>query len=369
MQRETKTRFRLPSPGEAMFIFMSAFSLLLILRNSDAAIKYIGSGLVLCARTVIPSLFPFMVISELVVSSGLSELAGKYLNRPLGFIFGISGVSSSAVLLGALCGFPIGSRTAVALFDNGLIDKKETARLLSFCNNPSSAFLISAVGTSLYARREVGVMLYSVTLINALIIGIAQRIFTPRRRANMNHISKNSPSGISAFTNSVTRSAEAMLIICAYVIFFSAIIGCLSDLLLTLNCSGAVMAFIYGSLEISGGVAAASSLGLTRSGLTLAAFIVGWSGLSVHFQIISVTAKRGLPLRPYFIAKLIQGLMNALSVYIILTFFPSLLDASVPAASAAAASPLYFRYAAAVTISFAAALPAALRKGAQNRHI
>lgn len=310
-----------------------------------------------------------MVISELVVSSGLSELAGKYLNRPLGFIFGISGVSSSAVLLGALCGFPIGARTAVSLFDNGLIDKKETARLLSFCNNPSSAFLISAVGTSLYASREVGVMLYSVTLINALIVGVAQRIFSPRRRANTNHISKTSPSGINAFTDSVTRSAEAMLIICAYVIFFSAIIGCLSDLLLMLNCSGAAMAFIYGALELSGGVAAASSLGLTRSGLALAAFIVGWSGLSVHFQIISVTGGRGLPLKPYFIAKLIQGAMNALWVFIILTFFPSLLDEPVPAASAAATSPFYFKYAAAVTLSFVAALPAVLRKGERNRHI
>ncbi len=62
-----------PSAGQVGFLLMSTFCFILVLRNSDAAIEYMGRGLTLCARTVIPSLFPFMVISELLVSSGAGE--------------------------------------------------------------------------------------------------------------------------------------------------------------------------------------------------------------------------------------------------------------------------------------------------------
>ena len=66
-----------PTAGQVGFLLMSTFCFVLILRNSDAAIEYMGRGLTLCARTVIPSLFPFMVVSELLVSSGAGEALGR----------------------------------------------------------------------------------------------------------------------------------------------------------------------------------------------------------------------------------------------------------------------------------------------------
>lgn len=61
------------TPGQLCFGFFALFCLLLILRNPDTAIEYMTSGLRLCARTVIPSLFPFLVLSELIVSGASAE--------------------------------------------------------------------------------------------------------------------------------------------------------------------------------------------------------------------------------------------------------------------------------------------------------
>ncbi len=368
-EEKHRARPRLPTPGQAMFIFMCGFSLILILRNSDAAIEYMGNGLILCVRTVIPALFPFMVISELIVSSGLGDFIGKCLNRPIGWLFGISGVSACAVIMGTFCGFPIGARTAVALLDQGLIEKKEASRLITFCNNPSSAFIISAVGASLYSSRNIGLMLYVVTLINAFIIGVAQRLFLPKIDIKNDHKIKTYPSGITAFTDAVTHSAYGMLIVCAYVVFFSAIMGCLSNLLSALYCSQPIKTFIYGIVELSGGVSASSSLGLNIFGLCLTAFTVGWSGLSVHFQIISVCSGKGLSFRGYFIAKLVQGLMNSLVVFLLCRIFPDILlynapDAASPTITNAVSDP----YITAVLLTFAAALPFSFRKAALMRH-
>ncbi len=367
--QRSRARLSLPSPGQSVFIFLCGFSLILILRNSDIAIEYIGNGLKLCVRTVIPALFPFMVISELIVLSGLGDILGRFLDRPLGWIFGISGVSSCAVLLGAFCGFPIGARTAVALLDQGLINKKEASRLLTFCNNPSSAYLINAVGVSLYFCRKLGITLYIVTLINAFIIGAAQRFFCPKLQTDNDHNIRIYPRSINVFTDSVTRAANSMLIICAYVVFFSAILGCLSQLLAAFKCPPPLTAFIYGIVELSCGVSTSSSLGLNTAGVCLTAFIVGWSGISVHLQILSVCAGKGLNFRGYFAAKLIHGLLNSLIMFIICIAFPQFLSTAKSAVSSAYISGVQKYFITAVLITFVAALSGAVIKAIQNRHI
>ena len=91
-----------PCAGQIFFCFMSTFCLALILRNADAAVTYMGRGLTLCARTVIPALFPFMVLSELLVRSGAGEALGRIFSRPMRYIFGLSGAGSTAVVLGSL---------------------------------------------------------------------------------------------------------------------------------------------------------------------------------------------------------------------------------------------------------------------------
>ena len=169
-----------PSASRVGFCILSGFCLLLVLRNSDAAIEYMGQGLTLCARTVIPSLFPFMVVSELLVSSGAGEALGRLFAGIMRRIFGLSGAGASAVFLGSMCGFPVGARTAVALLDRNAISKEECEHLLTFVSNPSSAFLITAVGVSLYGSRRLGVILYCVVLGCGLLTGLLARFLLGR---------------------------------------------------------------------------------------------------------------------------------------------------------------------------------------------
>ncbi|NLW74190.1 MAG: sporulation protein [Clostridiales bacterium] len=354
---------RLPAPGQMFFFIMYGFMLVLILKNPEPAIEYIKGGLVLCVRTVIPSLFPFMVISELVVASGLGELAGKYLSRPLRRLFGISGASACAVILGAICGFPVGAKTTATLLDRGCITKKEALRLLTFCNNPSPAFIINAVGVSLFSNRKVGIVLYAITLFNAFLIGFSQRFFSISQDENNSHDIKKYPGGISAFTLSVTHAAESMLIICAYIVFFSSLVGCLADIISGLNFPAVAVALLYGILELSGGVSTASALGPDIAGICLCAFIIGWSGLSVHFQVISACSGRGLSYKGYFAAKLISGLLNSILTYVVLKLFPGImLPPDVSTAQPAAAVRLTSTYIIAVLLVFAAGIAVSRRK-------
>ena len=303
--------------GSFFFCFMSIFSLTMILKNSEIAIEYMQIGLRLCAVSVIPSLFPFMVVSELLVACGFGKFLGRYLGKPFRSLFGISPAGSSAVLLGAVCGFPIGAKTAVSLYDRGMISRDETEKLLTFCNIPSSGFLISAVGVSLFSNRQFGIFLYLSALISSLLIGVLGK----RRRTMGSTDLPASPFlsevlSVSTFTSAVSSATASMLSVCSYVVFFSSIIGCLSHLLRGPSIPDFLEALLFGVFEISSGVSAASILTDPAVGAVICGFIIGWSGISVHFQILSLCGNRGISFFPYFVSKLFQGILCGVAAWV-----------------------------------------------------
>ncbi len=300
-------------------IFVTSFSILafaLVINYSNAAIASVKNALSLCAQTVIPSLFPFIVISELAVSLGAAKYLGKFLTPIFRPLFDLNEHGTSAFLLGALCGFPVGARTAVALYERGSLDERSFTHVLCFCNNPSSAFVISAIGVSMFGSQSFGVALYVITLISALIIGICLKFFYQGRSKSEKEYEKGTPPqktlGIHIFTNAVADSAGAMLTVCAFIVFFSALLGTLNAAFEPLSAPDSVIAAVKGFFELTAGVTHVSSNLQGEGALLLCAFIVGWSGLSVHFQIMAICRDCKISFRPYFLAKAVQGGLNSL---------------------------------------------------------
>ena len=306
--RPTKKMTSRAAPG---FLILGAF--LLVLFSSDIAIEYMKKGLILCSRAVIPALFPFMVMSELIVSSGVGIKVSKLFARPMRYLFGVSEAGACAYILGLVCGFPIGAKTAVSMYDQGCITKNELVGLMTFCNNPGSAFVISAVGVALLGNKTVGFALYISVILSSLTVGLVGKYFLGYKKESSPRGSVFIPRDLNAkiVTDAVQSSALSMLTVCAYVVFFSALVGCVGSLLSRFEMPPELTACIFGFFEISSGVGEAAALQNRVSSLLLCALFVGWSGLSVAFQIMSVSSGRGISFKPFFIAKAAQGLLCA----------------------------------------------------------
>ena len=116
-----------------------------------------------------------------------------------------------------------------------------------------------------------------------------------------------------------------MLLVCAYVIFFSTLVGTLQLIFSQFALTEGWKASIFSLFEISSGMSHASALGNTTLAALLCAFTAGWSGLSVHCQVMSVCDDCNLSFRRYFLSKLLQGLLCALLFGLLIRLFPDLM--------------------------------------------
>ena len=151
---------------------MTVFCLMLLLKNATMAAKCVERGLRLCAKTIIPSLFPFLVITELIALGGVTELLPDQWTKPLQHLLCLPRAGCVAVMMGMLCGFPAGAKCAVSALQRGLLSREECERTLGCSCLPSAAFVINAVGVSLCQSRAFGILLYAIAALSALLCGM-----------------------------------------------------------------------------------------------------------------------------------------------------------------------------------------------------
>jgi sporulation integral membrane protein YlbJ len=278
------------SPKRIAYVYICLFITVLFFKNSDIAAAWVTRGLSLCAKKLIPSLFPFMVLSSLAVSSGLGRMISRILRAPVRVLFGLGEDCACALITGWLCGFPVGAKCACDLYRAKRISYEEYGRVLCICSTPSPAFLISSVGSSMLGDKAYGIWLYAISLLSALGVGVFLKIKAPlgNSRGPTQQARALSDMPISrALTRAVTESASGMLSVCAFVVFFSAFIGTLEAYLSFLPLSETAHALVFAFFELASGLASICSLSSPLV-FPLCALAVGWSGLSVHLQTVAI---------------------------------------------------------------------------------
>ena len=295
----------------------------------------VRQSLDLCARTIVPSLFPFFVLSGMVVELGMANCLGRLLRGVMRPLFRVGGAGAAALVLGLVGGCPVGARTAIELYRTGQCSRAETERLLAFCNNSGPAFILGVVGAGVFGSGRAGLVLYLVHIAASLCVGVLFRFYGRAGegpRVSVKQTVKTVRFS-AAFTGSVSSALMGVLNICAFVVTFAVVIRLLSEtgvlggaarLLSALGLDGGQgRQLLSGLLEVSSGV-----VGLEGKGrLTVAAFMLGWAGLSVHCQVLSFLADSGLGAGTYLTGKALHAVLSALFAWALGRWFPQVLPA------------------------------------------
>ena len=274
-----------------LFLPIAALMTLLLLRSQVAA-EAVRQGLTLCAQSLLPALFPFFVAVSWAVNCGLFHTL-----RSMGIP-----TSAAVFFLGALGGYPLGARTVGEAYRGGLLTKAEAEHLLACCNNAGPAFILVVVGQTVFRSTAAGLALWGIHLAAALLVAL---LFCRRQIART-----TSPPPTSfpaaAFIASVGSSAETMVRLSAFVVFFTVVMALLASLF------GTVPPLLAGFLELTVGI---TTLTPHRLGFTMAAGLLGWGGVSVHCQAAAVLSDTDLSLRHYLLGKALQGLLSAAAAW------------------------------------------------------
>ena len=155
--------------GGCIIFFTAAIC---ILSLPSASSKGAFEGLKICSNIIIPSLFPFTVLSILFQKSGGILWLGKALNKITLLFLGLNGIDFSVILLSLVGGYPIGAKTINELYKTGKISKEKGKNLLRFCVNPSPAFFISALGINILQNKKAGWILLSSNAVACIILNM-----------------------------------------------------------------------------------------------------------------------------------------------------------------------------------------------------
>ena len=152
--------------------YISFIFIILMCVFSDRCITFTKQAIDICIYVLLPSLFPFFVFSKIFILTGGGEKLGKIFASLTKHLFNMSSICASSFVLGILCGYPVGAKSSIDLYKNNLITKEEAQNLIGFCNNSGPLFLIGAVGIGMFSSKKIGIMLYLIHILSAIITGI-----------------------------------------------------------------------------------------------------------------------------------------------------------------------------------------------------
>lgn len=304
--------------------------------------------------SVLPSLLPFFIVSKLLLDSPFTGKMSRLMGSVMEPVFGVPGAGAAALVPGILCGYPVGAAACADLYGLGLLEKAEAERLSAFSSNAGPFFVVGAVGAAMGRSPGAGVVLLATHIAAGLTVGFFFRYYKASAR-NFSRSKKNKastrptsnarkpkagrtqvPSKKEAafgrkLATAVSKSVKDVLSVGGFIVIFAIIIAILRKTGIPAKVGQLLMGSNYeiaegvicGIVEITSGCSI-----LTKSAHSILklmpylAFVLGFGGLSVHAQVISILNSAKLRSLPFIMGKILQGIIAAFFTAVV-TAIPS----------------------------------------------
>lgn len=327
----------------ATSVTMMAVGLIIFPQESFEASK---GGLNIWWTIVFPSLLPFLIFSELLISFGVVRFIGVMLEPFMRPLFRVPGVGGFVWAMGLASGFPAGAKFTVRLRQEEQLTRIEAERLVCFTNSSNPLFLFVAVAVGFFHNPHLGIILALSHYLGNICVGIIMRFYRWKEEKSHTKVMTKLPSIRQAFSqmhrtriketrpfgsllgDAVLSSIQTLLMIGGFIILFSVV----NKLLFHMNITGLLASWVGGILHIvhfpdslslpfiSGmfEMTLGSKLTSTVEDATLfqqtvmTSFILAFNGFSIQAQVASIIAATDIRFTPFFLARIAHGLLASI---------------------------------------------------------
>ncbi|MGE7827743.1 sporulation integral membrane protein YlbJ [Paenibacillus sp. NPDC093718] len=332
----------------------------------EAALQSALRGLSIWWDVLFPSLFPFFVISEVLLGFGVVHLIGTLLDPMMRPLFRIPGAGGFVAAMGYVSGYPVGAKLTAKLWEQKMVNREEGERLVAFTTSSDPIFLIGAVSIGFFHDPKIGLILALSHYGGGFLVGLIMRFHgrhESKTATDSLRLSQAKTSRLKSalhamhaareqdgrdlgtlLRQAIQSSLQLIIVVGGLVVFFSvflelwtragvmpALTEVISLMLSLVGMPESLSTAIVGGLfEVTLGARYAGEAGAAIPlpyKAAAAAFILSWGGLSVHAQIISILNSTNLRYFPFVIARLIHGVIAAIAV---LLLWRSVMGSSIP---------------------------------------
>lgn len=322
-----------------LFCFLAAF----IIKYPREAFNASLDGVRLWFNVVFPALLPFFICIEILIGLGIVSFFGSAFRPLMRPVFNVPGEGSFGLFMSMSSGYPVGARITARLRQEKLCTLVEGQRLLNLCSTSGPLFIVGAVATGIMNNPALGFLLAISHYLSAVTVGFFMRFYRKEPKpsrdirksnpiAEMLEYRKKDGRPIGMLMGDAVKSGVNMiLMIGGFIILFSVIASVLkiSGLLdfISIMLSKAipfdavtpdiVSGFIIGFLEVTNGAKECASLQIPLMyKIVMVSFMIGFGGLSVNAQVMSIIAETDLKFGIYFVFKVLQGIVAAIYSFI-----------------------------------------------------
>lgn len=308
--------------------------LILILTFPISALQGAKQGLLLWFHTVLPTLLPFIILSNLIIRLKITNYLSKLLYPIFHFLFGVSYGGCYPVLIGFLSGIPVGAKSVAELVKDKSISLKEGQFLLGLCNNASPMFIMSYIAISQLKLPNLRYILLAILYGSAIVASILYfklldklpNLFKKPYDSSLsimnyepNENSYNKRFDFSLLDSSIMDGFEVITKVGGYIILFSIPAKIITDLF---SGDNVFILFLIGILEITTGINSLSESVLNQeTKIVLITMLTAFGGLSGLAQTKSVINDTRLLLGTYIKVKLLQMLIAFIIIFAYVKLF------------------------------------------------
>ena len=283
--------------------------------NTSLIISSISNTVELFIYKILPSLFIYIFITEIILNFGIAD----------SLAFGINNIlsnSASCVIIGFLLGYPNSAKYILKLYNEHKITSSTAIKLSAFTSNANPAYILGTIGIGMFNNISIGLILLLSHIISAIIIGIIynptnSEIIIQQTTSNSNTF-KKIYSSFEILSKSIFGTLKTLSLIFSYTIIFSLI-----PILITTNMhlSQVVSSLITGILEISNGINLIVNTNINmHHQIVLISFILSFSSLMVIMQIYTFVKYTGVKFSALVKFKLVQGVLSSILTLSLLKF-------------------------------------------------
>lgn len=293
-------------------LILTLFLIVFVL-NLDIVINSTLSASHLFITKVFVSIFPFIILSDILYYFNYDLFLKKIFGNIISKLFNVSKNASIIYILSILTSHPGNAIYIKGMLDNKTIDEEDATKILRATYFPSIAFVIGSIGIGIYHDIKIGIILYLITFLNNILIGVFLR---GKKKCNdIEYVKQNKLTLQETLSNSISKGINTSYIILGNIIIFTILVNLLNHYL---NINSTVLAIISGMLEMTNGIFMIGNLNINLTyKVILTSFILNFSGLSIIFQTSSILSKYKINIKKILIVKLIFSIIIFTSLFLI----------------------------------------------------